>query len=64
MALPQMKPVAKIDIATGKILKEYSSLSCAMKEYGTGVSHAVTGRYKQAYGFKWKYLSDLNNLNS
>lgn len=64
MALPQMKPVAKIDITTGKILKEYSSLSCAMKEYGTGVSHAVTGRYKQAYGFKWKYLSDLNNLNS
>ena len=59
-----MKPVAKIDIATGKILKEYSSLSCAIKEYGGAVAKAVVGRYKQAYGFKWKYLSDLNNLNS
>lgn len=56
MVLPQMKPVAKIDIATGEILKEYSSLSCAMKEYGRGVAHAVKGRYKQAYGFEWKYL--------
>ena len=54
-----MKPIAQIDIATGEILKEYSSLSCAMKEYGTCVAHAVTGRYKQAYGFEWKYLTDL-----
>ena len=53
------KPVAKIDIATGKILKEYPSLNCAMKEYGTSVANAVIGLYKQAYGFKWKYLSDL-----
>ena len=53
------KPIAKLDMTTGKILKEYPSLSCAMKEYGTGVAHAALGNYKQAYGFKWKYLSDL-----
>lgn len=64
MVLPQMKPIAKIDIVTGEILKEYPSVTCAMNEYGRSVAHAVTGRYKQAYGFKWKYLSDLNYLNS
>ena len=64
LALSQSKPVAQIDIVSGEILKEYPSLSYAMKEYGTCVAHAVTGHYKQAYGFKWKYLSDLNNLNS
>ncbi len=59
MVLPQMKPIAKIDIVTGEILKEYPSVNSAMKEYGQSVAHAVIGRYKQAYGFKWKYLSDL-----
>ena len=63
-ALHKMKPIAQIDIATGEILKEYPSLTSAIKEYGGSVQYAVTGRYKQAYGFKWKYLSDLNNLNS
>ena len=55
----KMKPVAQIDIATGEILKEYPSLRCVRKEYGNSVTHAITGRTKQAYGFKWKYLSDL-----
>ena len=54
-----MKPIAKIDIATGKILKEYPSVKCAVKEYGKSLAKAVTGRTKQAYGFKWKHLSDL-----
>lgn len=63
-ALPKMKPIAKIDIATGEILKEYPSITSAVKEYGNSVAHVVTGRRKQAYGFKWKFLSDLNNLNS
>ena len=58
------KPIAQIDIATGKILKEYPSLNCAIKEYGMSVFYAVNRRHEQAYGFKWKYLSDLNNLNS
>ena len=58
------KPIAQLDIATGKILKEYPSLNCAIKEYGMSVFYAVNGRHEQAYGFKWKYLSDLNNLNS
>lgn len=53
------KPIAKIDIATGKILKVYPSLACARKEYGNSVTHAALGNYKQAYGFKWKYLTDL-----
>ena len=63
-ALPQMKPIAKIDIATNEILKKYLSLTAAVKEYGGSVAYAVNGRTKQAYGFKWKYLSDLNNLNN
>ena len=62
--LSKMKPIAKLDIATGKILKEYPSLTSAVKEYGGSIGYAVTGHCKQAYGFKWKYLSDLNNLNS
>lgn len=59
VALSKGKPIAKIEIATGEILKEYPSLSCAMREYGGGVAKAVVGRHKQAYGFNWKYLSDL-----
>lgn len=58
-SLSIMKPIVKIDMVSGEILKEYPSLSCAMKEYGNSVLHAVKGRHKQAYGFKWKYLSDL-----
>ena len=53
------KPIAKIDIVSGEILKEYPSVRCAIKEYGQSVAKAVTGRIKQAYGFKWKYLTDL-----
>ena len=58
-AQSKSKPIAKIDMVSGEILKEYPSLSCAMKEYGQNVANAVTGHCKQAYGFKWKYLSDL-----
>ena len=58
-ALSRGKPIAQIDIATGKILKEYPSITSAVKEYGGSIAYAVTGRIKQAYGFKWKYLSDL-----
>ena len=58
------KPIAQIDIVSGKILKEYPSVRCAVKEYGGAVAKAVVGRTKQAYGFEWKYLSNLNNLNS
>ena len=63
-ALHKMKPIAKLDIATGEILKEYPSITSAIKEYGWSVFKVVSGRTKHAYGFKWKYLSDLNNLNS
>ena len=63
-ALHKMKQIAQIDMVSGEILKEYPSLTSAIKEYGGSVQYAVTGRYKQAYGFKWKYLCDLNNLNS
>ena len=58
-AQSKSKPIAQIDIATGEILKEYPSIISARKEYGTGVSNAVNGYCKQAYGFEWKYLSDL-----
>lgn len=58
-AQSKSKPIAKIDIATGKILKEYPSVISARKEYGDAIADAVTGRIKQAYGFKWKHLSDL-----
>ena len=57
--LSKMKPIAKIDIATGEILKKYPSVTSAVKEYGGSVAHAVRGRTKQAYGFEWKLLTDL-----
>ena len=53
------KPIAKIDIATGEILKEYPSIISAIKEYGMSIAYALKGRTKKAYGFKWKYLTDL-----
>lgn len=55
-ALSLMKPIAQIDMVSGEILKKYPSITCARKEYGQSVANAVVGRYKQAYGFKWKYL--------
>lgn len=53
------KPIAQIDMVSGEILKEYPSVRCARNEYGNSIANAVIGRGKQAYGFKWKYLSDL-----
>lgn len=57
--LHKMKPIAQIDIVSGEILKEYPSITSAIKEYGWSVFKVVSGRTKKAYGFNWKYLSDL-----
>ena len=58
-ARSRMKPIAQIDMVSGKILKEYPSILSARKEYGMSIAYALKGRYKHAYGFKWKYLTDL-----
>ena len=57
--LSKSKPIAQIDIATSEILKEYPSITSAIKEYGMSIAYALKGRTKKAYGFKWKYLTDL-----
>ena len=58
-SLTLSKPIAQIDMVSGEILKEYPSLACAKKEYGGSIGYAARGRTKKAYGFKWKYLTDL-----
>ena len=58
-ALHKMKPIAQIDMVTGEILKKYPSITSAVKEYGPSLAKVVNGRRKQAFGFKWKLLTDL-----
>ena len=54
------RPVEKIDINTGEVVQKYRSVSEAGYEYGTqsaraSITHCCQGRYKQAYGYKWRY---------
>jgi len=53
------KPVLKIDLQTKKILAEFESLREAARSVNglkTNINRACTGKYKQAYGFEWKFM--------
>jgi len=62
------QPILKIDLNTGNILKEYSSIKKAGEEIRPNVSTAtgcirevcVGGRQKSAYGFGWKFKEIIN----
>ena len=50
------KRVMQIDITTGCVVAEYDSITKAAKAIGKcerGISLAVNGHYKTAYGYKW-----------
>ena len=52
-----------IDIASGKHIKTFISLSVACEYVGkksnfTGISECCNGKRKTAYGYKWKFLDE------
>lgn len=59
--------IAMIDKSNHNIIKVFNSISDA-EEYisgnrrGRGVRSCLTGVYKTAYGYKWRYLDDDNNI--
>lgn len=54
------KPVAQIDINTGKVIMEFNGVNEAARALGKKKSSHITevckGRLKQAYGYSWKYI--------
>lgn len=51
---PCSKPVLQYD-KNGTLVKEWPSVSEAVRNYGTTVGNNVCGRYHTAYGYIWKY---------
>ena len=60
----QGKTVAKIDKNTNEILEVFSTSGEAGRSIGKTGSHireVCLGKRKTAYGYKWKYIADLEN---
>lgn len=58
------KSVYKIDIDTGKILKQYDSIADIKRELnikGGDISSCCKNKRKTAYGFKWRYTDEYKN---
>lgn len=52
------KPVLQIDKNTDEVIAEYHSVLEAARQLGinnSNISKCCLGKYKQAYGYKWKY---------
>lgn len=62
------KPVAQIDIQSGKIIKIFSSQSEAAKELGlsrpAGISRCCTGKSKSCAGFRWEIYEGSTTKDS
>jgi len=58
---PTRREILQIDITNGAIIKEWFSISDAVRQYGSGPSHCVNGYQKTSKGFKWKYKYDKEN---
>lgn len=61
-----MKPVAMIDLNTNKIIKIFKSLKdveIELKINHSKVSSVCHNHRKSAGGYKWKFLSEVNNEN-
>lgn len=52
------KAVQQIDMNTGLVVAEYSSLSEATRLVGWGINNCVRGRAKSACGYYWKYKEE------
>lgn len=62
----QSKPVAMIDVNTGKVLNVFHSAVVAQKltgVYRTGIRNCCTGRKSHAGGYKWEYLEQKFNID-
>lgn len=58
MAEKKSKTVLKIDINTNEVIEEYPSAMEAARKlniYQGNISDCCRGKYKTAYGYKWKY---------
>ena len=52
------RPVLQLDVNTGRVISEYSSMAEAGRHTGFSIGNICNcckGRYKTAYGYKWKY---------
>ncbi len=61
------KSVLQIDRINEKIIKEYGSISDALKENGwksANISMCLTGKNPTAYGYKWKYKNNNDNAKN
>lgn len=56
------KPVLKIDLETGNVLKEYNSIGKAAEDTGidrSGISRCCAGKLKKAGRYGWKYANKV-----
>lgn len=65
-AKQKFKPVAMIELETNKVLKTFISqkeASKIMKISNKNISSVCRGKRNEAGGYKWKFLSEVNNEN-
>ena len=65
-AKQKFKPVAMIELETNKVLKTFISqkeASKIMKISNKNISSVCRGKRNEAGGYKWKFLSEVNNGN-
>lgn len=61
------KQVVQINVDTEEIIAVYDSISAAYRALGKrtqggGISKVCKGKASIAYGYKWKYLEDIDNI--
>lgn len=60
MAQKTRKPVEQIDLDTGEVINYFNSLGEAARFIGksyANISKVCKGKYKQAYGYGWRYAN-------
>lgn len=66
MQLKRFKPIAQIDVQTGKKLNIFMSAHAAARKLGLSqgsISNVARGVTKTAGGFRWKYVNDAKDFN-
>jgi hypothetical protein len=56
------KPVIKLDLLSGKLIKRYKSIASALDDgyKNSAISMCIRGSNNSAHGFKWVYEDDFN----
>ena len=63
---PKARPIDQLDM-DGNYIKTFPSMAEAKRLCGfeqSNIFYAISGRYKQAYGFKWRYSTDHSGRES